>query len=230
MREVEELMAECRDEGLYLELLPGRIISHLCLDDVDGYMASLPPDFREVAVGHVQATYASGQEVLRLVEATPEFVAKECALREWVARTGRLHFPRQADEPDMATIVSRLKMLRPEWHVEPSRVVKRPWKLFQWAMGQNLEKVLNDLPPDAANAIAEWARGERRYQDKWHSEPSELPAADREVLRKWLETREAEGERGVRQSVDGIPARTQAAARSEGDGAPQGPTLPPRPK
>lgn len=193
MREIEELMAECRDEGLYLVFLPGQIISHLCLDDVDGYMASLPSDFREVAVDYVQATYASGQETIRLVEATPELVEKESALREWVARAGRLHFPRHADEPDMAAIVSRLEMLRPKWQVDPSRVVKRPWKLFQWAMGQDLEQVLDDLPPDAANAIVEWARGGRRYQDKWHSEPSELPAADREVLRKWLETREVSG-------------------------------------
>lgn len=215
MREVEELMTECRDEGLYVEFLPGQIISHLCLDDVDGYMASLPSDFREVAVDHVQVTYASGQERFRLLEATPEFVARESALREWVARVGRLHCPRHANEPDMAAIVSRLKMLRPKWRVDPSRVVKRPWKLLQWAMGQNLEQVLNDLPPNAANAIAEWARGVKRYQDKWHSEPSELPAADREVLEKWLETRRAEGDRGASQSGEVLGGRVHAVAQSE---------------
>lgn len=185
MNEFKNLMEAYSSRAIDPIFLPGLILEHLPVDRVDEYMSSLPSDFLEVAVNYVQYAFASGQEMVRIAEPPPENEHREKALRDWVVRAGRFHYPRRPTEPDIGLILARLEP-EPE-PIDPSRIKKKPWRLLDWVASERLEGVLDALPDDAIAAVAAWANA--APQDDGRKPPLALmdfPISTRGILQDWL--------------------------------------------
>lgn len=152
-RAVDALLDSYAELPFPASWFPARVRELVSPETIADVMEWLPDDVRELVIAWVQQTYAADPARARPA-LSPEQVAREQLLVDWVRAQSRLHWPRIAGEPALGPIERRL------WWPEPAlgAIKRQPARVLTYLDPAIVDAVIEHLPDDIRAAVIAWAR------------------------------------------------------------------------